>query len=99
MHILSHYVEQIPRYSQLIQYSTKVSEVYHKPLKSAYRQSNHVNLIPQILNTYEQDYAFMMPGANTLCWSKYVTEGAWQDPTRSGSGSEVPKFFLRLQGQ
>ena len=98
MHMLSHYVEQIPRYGQLIQYSTEVSEAYHKPLKDAYRRSNHVNPIPQILNTYERDHAFMMREANMLCWSKYVTEGARRDPAGSGSGSEVPKFFLRLQG-
>ena len=99
MHMLSHYAEQIPRYGQLIQYSTEVSEAYHKPLKDAYRRSNHVNPIPQILNTYERDHAFMMREANMLCWSKYVTEGARRDPAGSGSGSEVPKFFLRLQGR
>ena len=95
--MLSHHTEQILRYGQLIQYFTKVSEVYQKPLKDAYRRSNHVNPIPQILNTYERDYPFMMREANILCWSKYVTEGARWDPAGSGSESEVPKFFFRLQ--
>ena len=33
-----------------------------------------------------------------LYWSKYVMKEAQRDPARSGAGSEVPKFFLRLQG-
>ena len=100
MHMLCHYGEQISKYGQLIQYSTEVSEVYHKPLKDAYRWSNHVNPTPQILSAYERDHAFAMREANMLCWSKSIGSKRDQHATGLGeSGSVVPRFFLRLQGR
>ncbi|KAF8442651.1 hypothetical protein BGX38DRAFT_1075362, partial [Terfezia claveryi] len=40
MHMLSHYSTQITDFGSLPQYSTKITEALHKPLKDAYRRSN-----------------------------------------------------------
>ncbi|KAF8440699.1 hypothetical protein BGX38DRAFT_1074657, partial [Terfezia claveryi] len=50
IHLLSHYNTQIRDFGSLPQYSTEVTEALHKPLKDAYRRSNHVNATEQILD-------------------------------------------------
>ena len=87
MHMLTHYAEQIPKYGQLVQYSTEVGEAYHKPLKDAYRRSNHVNATPQILNTHERDHAFAMREMNIAALN------AQKEPDRL-----IEQSSLRLQG-
>ncbi|KAF8433158.1 hypothetical protein BGX38DRAFT_1071156, partial [Terfezia claveryi] len=52
MNLISHFVEQIAKYGSLPQYSTEICEASHKPLKDAYRRSNHINALPQILRSY-----------------------------------------------
>ena len=49
IHSLNHWADQIPRYRCLPQYSTEICEASHKLLKDAYRRSNHVDGIPQII--------------------------------------------------
>jgi len=58
LHLLSHYADQIAQYRSLPQYSTEICETSHKPLKDAYRQSNHVDTMPQIINAYTRDHNF-----------------------------------------
>jgi len=43
MHLISHYAEQIPKFSALKQYSMDLSECMHKGFKEAYRRRNKVN--------------------------------------------------------
>ncbi|KAF8435589.1 hypothetical protein BGX38DRAFT_1079930, partial [Terfezia claveryi] len=52
IHLISHYAEQIPKFGTLGQYSTEISETMHKAFKDAYRRSNRVNAISQIVTTY-----------------------------------------------
>jgi len=40
LHLLTHYDSQIKDFGTLPQYSTKITEALHKPLKEAYRRSN-----------------------------------------------------------
>ena len=64
MHLVSHFADQITQYGSLPQYSTEICEASHQPLKDAYRRSNHVNEIPQIINTYMRGHAFAMREKN-----------------------------------
>ncbi|KAF8425424.1 hypothetical protein BGX38DRAFT_1083788, partial [Terfezia claveryi] len=52
MHLILHFMEQIAKYGSLLQYSTEICKASHKPLKDAYRRSNHINALPQILRSY-----------------------------------------------
>jgi len=49
IHLLSHYADQISWYGSLLQYSTESCEVSSKLFKNAYRRSNYVDTIPQIM--------------------------------------------------
>ena len=60
LHLLTHYVEQIPRFGALTQYSTDITESMHKGFKDAYRRSNKVELMDQILTTYTRDHTFVI---------------------------------------
>jgi len=52
MYLISHFADQISKYGSLLQYSTEICEALHKPLEDAYRRSNHINAMPQIIRTY-----------------------------------------------
>ena len=60
MHLISHFAVQISKYGSLFQYSMKICEALHKPLKDAYRRSNYINAMPQIIRTYTQVHSFRM---------------------------------------
>jgi len=68
MHLISHFADQITRYGSLPQYSTEICEASHKPLKDAYRRSNHINPMPQIIRTYTRAYSFAMREWNIQQW-------------------------------
>jgi len=68
MYFISHFVEQISRCGSLPQYSTEICAVLHKPLKDAYRRSNHINMMPQIIQTYTCAHSFAMPERNLEEW-------------------------------
>jgi len=68
MHLISHFVNQITRYGSLPQYSTEICEASHKPLKDAYRRSNHINAMPQIIGTYSWAHSFVMRERNIQQW-------------------------------
>ncbi|KAF8414713.1 hypothetical protein EV426DRAFT_579158 [Tirmania nivea] len=68
IHLISHFADQIAKYGSLPQYSTEICEASYKPLKDAYRRSNHVNPIPQIIRTYMQAHNFIMRERNIEQW-------------------------------
>ena len=67
MHLISHFPEQMRKYGSLPQYSTEICEDSHKSLKDAYRRSNHIDTMPQIIQTYTCDHTFAMRNKNLEC--------------------------------
>jgi len=70
IHLLSHYNTQIRNFGSLPQYSTEVTEALHKPLKDAYRRSNHVNATEQILDMINREHALRIREVNMEAWSR-----------------------------
>ena len=64
MHLISHFAEQIPKDGSLLQYSTEICEASHKALKQAYWQTNHINILPQIIDHYTRTHNFSMKEQN-----------------------------------
>jgi len=64
LHLLSRYADQIAQYGSLAQYLTKICETSHKPLKDAYRRSNHIDSIPQIIDSYTREHNFAVRQIN-----------------------------------
>jgi len=60
MHLISYCAEQIPKFGALGQFYTEISECIYKGLKDAYRRSNKVNAILQIITNHTQDHTFIM---------------------------------------
>ena len=58
MHLISHFAVQMRKYGSLPQYSTEICEASHYPLKDAYRRSNHMDTMPQIIQTYTPAQTF-----------------------------------------
>jgi len=54
MHLIMHWADQISRYSSLPQFSMEICETSHKAFKQAYRRSNHVDSISQIIKNYSR---------------------------------------------
>jgi len=69
IHLISYFVEQISRYGSLPQYSTEICEALYKPLKDAYCRSNHINPMPQIIQTYTRAHSFAMRERNLEEWT------------------------------
>ena len=70
MHLISYFAAHISKYGSLPQYSTEICEASHKPLKDAYRRSNHINAMPQIIETYTRSHSFAMRENNIAQWAK-----------------------------
>ncbi|KAF8458604.1 hypothetical protein BGX38DRAFT_1082355, partial [Terfezia claveryi] len=68
MHLISHFADQIGKYGSLPQYSTEICKVSHKPLKDAYRRTNHINAVPQIIHAYTRAHSFAMCKRNIEQW-------------------------------
>jgi len=66
LHLLTHYDSQIKDFGTLLQYFTKITEALHKPLKEAYRCSNRVDAMEQILDMISRDYAIRMRKLNLI---------------------------------
>jgi len=66
MHLNLDFTDQITRDGSLPPYSTEICEASHKALKDAYRRSNHINTMPQIIRTYTRAYSFAMQERNIL---------------------------------
>jgi len=58
IHLIIHWADQTSRYGTLLPYSTEVCKTSHKALKDAYRWSNHVESIPQIIQGYTRSHSF-----------------------------------------
>src|SRR6266576_6633460 len=69
MHSMIHWADQISRYRCLLQYSTEVCETSHKALKDAYRRSNHVDSIPQIIQGYSREHNFAVRQLELEAWA------------------------------
>ena len=69
LHLLTHYDSQIKDFGTLPQYYMEITEAFHKPLKEAYRRSNQVDAMEQILDTISRDYAIRMRELNLIAWS------------------------------
>ena len=72
LHLLSQYGSQVVDFGTLPQYSTEITEALHKPLKDAYRCSNQVDAVEQILDIIYRDYAIHMRELNLIAWSREV---------------------------
>ena len=70
LHLLSHYGLQITQFGSLVQYSTDITEALHKPLKDAYRRSNRVDAVEQILDTITREHAVRILELNLQAWDK-----------------------------
>jgi hypothetical protein len=106
MHLISHFADQIEQYGSLPQYSTEICEASHKPLKDAYRRSNHINAMEQIIGTYTRAHSFAMRDRNIEQWCnelEHITGEirAIVRPTRaslhipSGSARELTHTILQ----
>jgi len=70
IHLLSHYNTQIRNFGSLHQYLTEVTEAVHKPLKGAYRRSNHVNATEQILDMINGEHVLRIRALNIEACSR-----------------------------
>ncbi|KAF8416223.1 hypothetical protein EV426DRAFT_578816 [Tirmania nivea] len=69
VHLMMHWANQISHYGSLPQYSIEIYETSHKALKDAYRRSNHMDSIPQILKGYSRGYSFAVKELEMSAWS------------------------------
>jgi len=56
IHLMMHWADQISRYGSLAQFLTEICETSHKAFKEAYRRSDHVDTIPQIIKSYSRGH-------------------------------------------
>ena len=68
IHLISYFAEQIPKFGSLLQYSTDITEYMHKAFKDAYRRSNKVDSLSQIVTTYTRDHTFAMKDLTIRAW-------------------------------
>jgi len=97
IHLISHYAEQIVKFSVLGQFSTDIAEAMHKRFKDAYRRSNKVNATRQIITTYTRDHTFAMKDLTVSAWTR-IRELEHQTPN-TGIRLEKDQVYLRLQGK
>jgi len=64
-----HWADQISRYSSLPQFSTETCETSYKAFKQAYRRSNHMNSIPQIIKNYSRGYNLAVQELEIAAWA------------------------------
>ena len=108
MHLISHFADQINKYGTLTQYSTEICEALHKPLKDAYRRSNYIDTLPQIISTYARGHSFVMREKNLEQWGSelgHIPEDIRRivDPTRNSTrtpaGSSPSNLTVKLLGR
>ena len=68
IHLISYFAEQIRKFGRLPQYSTDITEYMHKAFKDAYRRSNKVDSLSQIVTTYTRDHTFAMKDLTIHVW-------------------------------
>jgi len=95
--LISHYMEQIPNFGVLGQYSTDISETIYKAFKDAYRRSNRVNSISQIVTTYTRDHTFTMKDLTIKTWTWVREEGELTGGV--GKKAAQGQVYLKLRGK
>ena len=66
LHLLLYYGSHVVDFGTLPQYSTEITEALNKTLKDAYRRSNRVDAVEQILDIISRDYAIRMKELNLI---------------------------------
>jgi len=74
MYVISHYAEQIPKFSTQKQYSMDISECIHKGFKEAYWQSKKLNATSQMIPNYTRDHTFIMKDLTIDVWNRIRQE-------------------------
>ena len=69
IHLMIHWADQISRYECLPQFFTEICETSHRALKDVYRQSNHVDSIPQIIKGYTRKHNFVVRQLEFEAWA------------------------------
>jgi len=74
IHLLMHWSNQISQYGSLPQFSMEICEASHKPLKEAYRQSNHIDSIPQIIKGYGHAHSIVVKELAIKAWAVEIPD-------------------------
>jgi len=74
IHLLMHWSDQISQYGSLPQFSTEICEASHKALKEAYRWSNHIDSIPQIIQGYSQAHSIAVKELEIEAWEVEIPD-------------------------
>jgi len=69
IHLLMHWSDQISQYGNFSQFSMKICQASHKPLKEAYRWSNHINSILQRTKGYGQAHSIPVKELEIEAWA------------------------------
>jgi len=69
MYLIMHWADQISRYGSLPQFSTEICETSHKAFKKAYRRSNHVDSISQIIKSYSRGHNLAVRVLEIAVWA------------------------------
>jgi len=69
MHLIMHWAYQISRYGSLPQFLTEICETSYKAFKEAYRCSNHVDSISQIIKSYSRDHNLAVRELEIAAWA------------------------------
>ena len=72
LNYLSHYGCQISDFGTFPQYSNEITKALHKPLNDAYRRSNRVDAVEQVLDSISRDDALQMKELNLIAWSRDI---------------------------
>ena len=72
LHYLSLYGSEISLFKRLPQYYTQITESLYKPLKDAYRSSNRVDVVGQVLDTISRDDALQIEESNLIAYSRDI---------------------------
>ena len=107
VHLMMHWADKILRYGSLPQYSTEICETSHKALEDAYRRSNHIDSIPQIIKGYTRAHSFAARELDMAAWALEdpaikVKVTSILRPIRKDTQLVVPdgtRIFMTLQGK
>jgi len=69
IHLIMHWADQISRCGSLPQFSTEICETSHKAFKQAYRHSNYLDSIPQIIKGYSRSHNLAIRELEMAIWA------------------------------
>ena len=69
LHLLQHFIESIPMYGNITQYSTEAPETLHKPVKKGFKRA--VNEKAQIANNQNRQYMLRMRELNIMYLARH----------------------------